>query len=165
MKTQILALLTILILTISCKKEEKKLFLPTKYINVENINFQLPNDFNENGVNKWLFEKDKKIASIEINKNESVDLNSAIEELKSQKMEPETNKYTLIESKKGDTLNKKYVLETYKFNHSNYVGGYPVYSYETFSAIEINHKILTIYSFSLGFNLNNTMKKSIQNIK
>ena len=100
MKIQILALLTILTLTISCKKEEKKLFLSTKNINVENINFQLPNDFNENGVNKWLFEKDKKIASIEINKNESVDLNSAIEELKSQKMEPETNKYTLIESKK-----------------------------------------------------------------
>lgn len=165
MKKTVVTLLTILTLTISCKKEKKKILLPTRSIIVENIDFQLPKDFTENGINNWKFITDKKIASIEINKSEMTDLNSAIDDLKNKNMETESHKYTLLEDKKGDTLNKKYLIETYKFNNSNHIGGYPVYTYETFSVIQFNNTILEIYSHSLGFNLNDTMRKSILNIK
>lgn len=166
MKTKIITLLTILTILNSCKKEEKKVYLPTKDIDVENIIFQLPTDFIENGINSWMYQKPtKKIASIDINESAEDDLKSALDFIKSKKMESAGNKYTLIEAKQGDTLGKKYIIETYKFNNSDYIGGYPVYSYETYSAIETGNKILTLNSFSLGFNFNDTMKKSVLNIK
>ena len=142
MKTKILTILAILTFTISCKKEEKKILLPTKNIIVENINFQLPKDFTENGINKWKFLVDRKIAYIEISNSEMKDMNSALDDLKNKEMEKESSKYTLVDSKKGDTLNKKDIIENYKFNNNNQIGGFPVYSYETHSLIEFNNTIL-----------------------
>ena len=153
------------ILLVSCKKEEKKLIFQTNNIKVENIQFQLPNNFEEISENTWMYNIDRKIGKIEISKRDGDNLEDAFQDLKNQKMEKEFNKYTLIETKKGDTLDKKYILETYKYNNSNYIGGYQVYSYETFSVVKANKNIINLYSFSLGFNLNDTMKQSILNIK
>ena len=152
-------------LIISCQKKEQKLQLKTRTIEVENIKFDLPTTFVENKPNNWMFNDGKKIATIDINKSEKTELNSVLEDLKNKEFESKPDKYTLIESKKGDTLNKQYIIETYKYNNSDYIGGYPVYSYETYSAVKINNEFLEIHSFSLGLNLNDTMKKSILNIK
>ena len=161
----ILTIICFSFLIISCQKKEQKLQLKTRTIEIENIKFDLPTIFKQNKPNNWMFDDGKKIATIDINKSEKTELNSVLEDLKSKELESDSDKYTLIETKKGDTLNKQYILETYKYNNSDYPFGYPVYSYETYSAVKINDEFLAIHSFSLGLNLNDTMKKSILNIK